>query len=118
MAWLPWSRKKPLTNFIFTTSRGATTLHDRETKQVEFVHAENMFAPTIYVYDGASGYRFSGGLNTAQGYGITGNKKVMVMREFVNAETNHLGVAAAQGPAALLPARRRQPVAICRRKRN
>ena len=41
----------------------ATTLHDRETKQVEFVHAENMFAPTIYVYDGASGYRFSGGLN-------------------------------------------------------
>src|SRR5450755_1539468 len=44
-----------------------TTLHDRETKQVEFVHAEKMFAPTIYVYDGATGYRFYG-LNYDQGY--------------------------------------------------
>ena len=75
----------------------ATTLHDRETKQVEFVHAENMFAPTIYVYDGASGYRFSGGLMTVQNYGTTGNTKITVMREFVNAETNHLGVALPKG---------------------
>jgi len=75
----------------------ATTLHDRETKQVEFVHAENIFAPTIYVYDGASGYRFSGGVNSDQGYGNAGNTKVMVMREFVNAETNHLGVALPKG---------------------
>jgi hypothetical protein len=75
----------------------ATTLHDRETKQVEFVHAENMFAPTIYVYDGASGFRFSGGLVSVQSYGTTGNTKVTVMREFVNAETNHLGVALPKG---------------------
>jgi len=75
----------------------ATTLHDRETKQVEFVHAESMFAPTLYVYDGASGYRFSGGLISAQNYGTTDNKKVTVMREFVNTETNHLGVALPKG---------------------
>ena len=75
----------------------ATTLHDRETKQVEFVHAENMFAPTLYVYEGASGYRFGGGLIQVQNYGITDNKKVTVMREFVNAETNHLGVALPKG---------------------
>jgi len=75
----------------------ATTLHDRETKQVEFVHAESMFAPTIYVYDGASGYRFSGGLVQVQNYGTTGNTKIAVMREFVNAETNHLGVALPKG---------------------
>jgi hypothetical protein len=75
----------------------ATTLHDRETKQVEFVHAEHVFAPTIYVYDGASGYRFSGVLNPGQGYGATGNTKVNVMREFVNAESNHLGVALPKG---------------------
>ena len=74
----------------------ATTLHDRETKQVESVHAEKILAPTIYVYDGASG-RFSGGLNTDQGYGATGNKKVQVMREFVNAESNHLGIALPKG---------------------
>jgi hypothetical protein len=74
-----------------------TTLHDRETKQVEFVHAEKMFAPTIYVYDGASDYRFYGGLNTQQGYGQSGNKKVLVQREFVNAETNQLGIALPAG---------------------
>jgi hypothetical protein len=73
-----------------------TTLHDRETKQVEFVHAEKMYAPTIYVYDGAEGFRFYG-LNYERGYGQTGNKKVSVMREFVNAETNHLGVALPAG---------------------
>jgi len=74
-----------------------TTLHDRETKQVEFVHAENVHAPVIYVYDGASDYHFYGGLNYDQGYGISGNKKVAVMREFVNAETNHLGIALPKG---------------------
>ena len=74
-----------------------TTLHDRETKQVEFVHAEKMFAPTIYVYDGSSDYRFYGGLNTEQGYGQSGNKKILVQREFVNAETNQLGIALPAG---------------------
>jgi hypothetical protein len=74
-----------------------TTLHDHETKQVEFVHAEKMFAPTIYVYDGASNYRFYGGLNTDQGYGESGNKKILVQREFKNAETNQLGIALPAG---------------------
>jgi hypothetical protein len=74
-----------------------TTLHDRETKQVEFVHAEQMVAPTIYVYDGASDFRFYGGLNYDQGYGASGNKKILVQREFVNDETNHLGVALPKG---------------------
>jgi hypothetical protein len=74
-----------------------TTLHDHETKQVEFVHAEQMFAPTIYVYDGASDYRFYGGLNYDQGWGQSGNKKVLVQREFVNAETNQLGIALPAG---------------------
>jgi hypothetical protein len=72
------------------------TLHDRETKQVEFVHAEKMFAPTIYVYDGAAGYQFYG-LNYDQGYGQSDNKKISVMREFKNAETNQLGIALPAG---------------------
>jgi hypothetical protein len=74
-----------------------TTLHDHETKQVEFVHAEKMYAPTIYVYDGAEGFRFYGGLNNAPSYGTSGNKKVTVMREFKNAETNQLGIALPAG---------------------
>jgi hypothetical protein len=73
-----------------------TTLHDHETKQVEFVHAEKMFAPTIYVYDGAEDFRFYG-LNMDQGYGQSDNKKVIVQREFKNAETNQLGIALPAG---------------------
>ena len=74
-----------------------TTLHDRETKQVEFVHAERLYAPTIYLYDGAADFRFYGGLNFDQNWGQSNNKKVIVQREFVNAETNHLGIALPAG---------------------
>lgn len=73
-----------------------TTLHDTETKQVEFVHAEKMYAPTIYVYDGAAGYQFYG-LNIDQNWGRTENKKILVQREFKNAETNQLGLALPAG---------------------
>jgi hypothetical protein len=73
-----------------------TTLHDRETKQVEFVHADKMYAPTIYVYDGAEGYHFYG-LNYDRGYGQSNNKKIIVQREFKNAETNQLGIALPAG---------------------
>jgi len=80
---------------LYSIARPAT-LHDRETKQVEFVHAENVRAPVIYVFDGASGWQFYG-LNWNQDYGTEGNKKVLVQREFVNAETNHLGIALPAG---------------------
>ena len=83
---------------LYTVAR-PTTLRDRETKQVEFVHAERVKAPVIYVYDGAQGLRFWGGLNYDRGYGSSsdGNKKVVIMREFVNAESNHLGMALPAG---------------------
>jgi hypothetical protein len=92
----PAVTEKAFDEFHLYSIARLTTLHDRETKQVEFVHAEKMFAPTIYVYDGAEGYRFYG-LNYDRGYGQTGNKKVTVMREFVNAETNQLGIALPAG---------------------
>jgi len=75
---------------LYSISR-ATTLHDHETKQVEFIHAEKVDAPTIYVYDGASAYRFYG-LNINQNWGVADNKKVLVQREFVNSKINHLGI--------------------------
>jgi hypothetical protein len=75
-----------------------TTLHDRETKQVEFAHAEKMYAPTIYVYDGAGDYRFYGSVVQDQYYGTQNNsKKILVQREFVNDETNQLGIALPAG---------------------
>ena len=92
----PAVSEKAFDEFHLYSIARATTLHDRETKQVEFVHAEKMYAPTIYVYDGAEGYRFYG-LNYDRGYGQSDNKKITVMREFVNDETNHLGIALPAG---------------------
>ncbi|HLX94593.1 MAG TPA: DUF4139 domain-containing protein [Verrucomicrobiae bacterium] len=93
----PAVTEKAFDEFHLYSIARPTTLRDRETKQVEFVHAEKVVAPTIYVYDGAPSYRFYGGLNYEQGYGAEGNEKVQVMREFVNAETNHLGIALPAG---------------------
>lgn len=90
--------EKSFDEFHLYTLARQTTLRDRETKQVEFVRAESVKAPSIYVYDGAdAGYRFYGGRNNDPGYGTQSNKKVWVMREFVNSDTNRLGVALPKG---------------------
>jgi hypothetical protein len=94
----PAVTEKAFDEFHLYSLARSTTLLDRETKQVEFVRADGVKASTIYVYDGAeSGYRFYGGLNNDRGYGTQCNKKVRVMREFVNAETNHLGMPLPKG---------------------
>ncbi len=92
----PAVTEKAFDEFHLYSIARATTLHNRETKQVEFAHAEKMYAPTIYVYDGALGYRFYG-LNVERGYGQSDNKKIIVQREFKNAETNQLGIALPAG---------------------
>jgi hypothetical protein len=96
MAEEPAVTEKAFDEFHLYSVARPTTLHDHETKQVEFVHAEKMLAPTIYVYDGATGYQFYG-LNYDRGYGQSDNKKVIVQREFKNAETNQLGIALPRG---------------------
>ncbi len=93
----PVVSEKSFDEFHLYTLARPTTLRDRETKQVEFVRATGVKAPVIYVYDGAQGFAFYGGLNNDRNYGSQGNKKVTVMREFVNADTNHLGVALPKG---------------------
>lgn len=94
----PVVTEKSFDEFHLYTLARQTTLRDRETKQVEFIRAESVKAPSLYVYDGvATGYRFLGGLNQDQNYGTESNKKVWVMREFMNAETNRLGVALPKG---------------------
>ena len=93
MAAEPAVTEKAFDEFHIYTIARPTTLRDRETKQVEFVNATGVKAPVIYQYDGADpGFRFYGGLNQDQGFGTQGNTKVAVLREFVNAETNHLGI--------------------------
>jgi len=85
---------------LYTLER-PTTLRDRETKQIEFVHAEGIQSRTVYIYDGADLSQYQGWDNNTilrnPGYGTQSNKKIRVMREFVNSEANHLGMALPKG---------------------
>jgi len=87
---------------LYTLSRPAT-LHDRETKQVEFLRAEGVQARRLYVYDGAkidlSRYRGRApdSLRNERDYATQSNPKVWVMREFKNSKENHLGIPLPKG---------------------
>jgi hypothetical protein len=87
---------------LYTLQRPAT-LHDRETKQVEFVRAAGVKSKIVYIYDGAKidanqyrGWRMENIRNDAN-YGTLSNPKVWVMREFVNSDANHLGMPLPRG---------------------
>jgi len=87
--------EKAFDEFHLYSIARATTLRDRETKQVEFTRASQIASQRIYVYDGA----FLGGWQPGMtfgsgdpGYGNQANKKVAVYREFKNSEKNHLGM--------------------------
>lgn len=87
---------------LYTLER-PTTLRDRETKQVEFIHASGVAAKQIYVYDGAEiDYnRYNGwnweNIRNDHSYGTESNPKIWVMREFANSEANHLGIPLPKG---------------------
>ena len=82
---------------LYTIGRPAT-LRDHETKQVEFVRAQGVSAPRIFVYDGATpGYGSYRMMRGSGDYGIPTNKKVWVLREFKNSEQNKLGVPLPKG---------------------
>jgi hypothetical protein len=73
----------------------ATTLRDGETKQVEFVRAENVPTKKLYVYDGANlpyNWRYYGGVNNNQNYGQNAKPDIAIYRELENREENGLGV--------------------------
>jgi hypothetical protein len=74
----------------------ATTLHDHETKQVEFVHAEKC-SPRPFTFMTAQRLSIFRRLELRPGLRPSDNKKVIVQREFKNAETNQLGVALPAG---------------------
>ena len=77
-----------------------TTLHDRETKQVEFLRASGIQSKRLYIYDGVVFDRNFNGyqdLRNFQQYGTQSNPHVWVMREFANTAANHLGMPLPQG---------------------
>jgi hypothetical protein len=87
---------------LYTLAR-STTLHDRETKQVEFIRAANVSTTQIYVYDGLKldPNRYNGwnweNIRNDFSYGTESNPKIWVMREFNNSEPNHLGMPLPKG---------------------
>jgi hypothetical protein len=80
-----------------------TTLHDRETKQVEFVRANSVATKQVYIYDGlrVDPNRYNGWniemIRSNSEYGTESNPKIWVMREFANSDANHLGMPLPKG---------------------
>jgi hypothetical protein len=74
--------EKAFDEFHLYTLPRPVTLHDRETKQVEFMRATGIKAPVVFVYDAER--------NTT---------KVAVMREFKNSSDNGLGLPLPKGRA-------------------
>ncbi len=79
------------------------TLHDDETKQIEFARAEAVKSQRIFIYDGAElhlGKYDSWDRERIRGnsdYGTLTNPKVWIIREIKNSEVNHLGLPLPRG---------------------
>lgn len=100
---LPAVSEKAFDEYHLYTLEHSTTLRDRETKQVEFVHASGVTTKQLYIYDGVKidPNRYNGwnweNIRNDHSYGTESNPKVWVMREFVNSEANHLGMPLPKG---------------------
>jgi hypothetical protein len=97
----PVVKEKAFDEYHLYTVQRPVTLHDHETKQVEFIHVMNVKAPKVYVYDGA---RFNGEIwggddsgdnspDTDNDYGVSESAtKVAVYRDIKNSTANSLGI--------------------------
>jgi hypothetical protein len=86
---------------LYTLARPAT-LHDRETKQVEFVRASGIQSQTVYLYDGFKAdpsYRNwpMESIRAQENFGLISNPKIWVMQEFKNSKDNNLGMPLPKG---------------------
>jgi hypothetical protein len=96
----PQVTEKTFEDYHLYTLPQPTTLHDRETKQVEFLRANNIQSKRLYIYDGMQLDRNYAGyqdLRNVQQYGTQSNPHVWVMREFANSDANHLGIPLPKG---------------------
>jgi hypothetical protein len=101
-AGAPFVTQKAFEDFHLYSLARATTLHDGETKQVEFIHATGVKSEKVYVYDGALIDRNQIQYNpdyvrSNSEFGAQSNTKVAIMREFKNSEDNHLGMPLPKG---------------------
>jgi hypothetical protein len=76
-------------------------LHDGEIKQVQFLDASGVVLTRTYLYDGAASNLQpirSGRANQDQEYGLdASNTKVIILQEFKNTLSNHLGIPLPSG---------------------
>ncbi len=90
--------EKTFDEFHLYTLERPTTLHDQETKQVEFVRASNVPTKRIYLYDGWAREGWYGqSVGGDPNYGTKSNPKVWIMQEFKNSKQNNLGIALPKG---------------------
>ncbi len=94
--------EKTFDEYHLYTLEHATTLHDRETKQVEMVRAAGIQSKPVYVYDGfkiEQNYQNwpIESIRQQESYGTLSNPKVWVMQEFKNSAENHLGMPLPKG---------------------
>jgi hypothetical protein len=99
----PQVSEKAFDEYHLYTLERSTTLRDRETKQVEFIHAAGVATKQVYIYDGVKidSNRYNGwnweNIRNDHSYGTESNLKIWVMREFVNSQANHLGMPLPKG---------------------
>jgi hypothetical protein len=98
----PAVTEKAFEEYHLYTLTNPTTLRDRQTKQVEFVRASGIKSQKLYVYDGVKiDRRYRGwdseSIRHNRDYGTQCNKKVWVMREFMNTKDNNLGIPLPRG---------------------
>jgi len=94
--------EKTFDEYHLYTLEHSTTLHDRETKQVEMIRAAGIQSRPVYVYDGfkldQTYQNWSlENIRQQESYGTLSNPKVWVMQEFKNSAENHLGMPLPKG---------------------
>jgi hypothetical protein len=101
----PGVTQKAFDDFHLYDLNRTVTLHDGETKQVQFIDAANVSLRRSYLYDGLAEQMqpiYAGNVNQAQGYGLgSENSKVLVVEEIKNSEANHLGMPLPAGRVRL-----------------
>jgi hypothetical protein len=98
----PQVSEKAFDEYHLYTLERPTTLHDGETKQIEFVRAAGVKSKTIYVYDGwkidPNYHNWSmEAIRNQEAFGTQSDPKVWVMQEFKNSSENHLGMPLPKG---------------------
>ena len=103
MANPPAVTEKAFDEYHLYSLERATTLRDRETKQVEFIRASGIKSEVIYLYDGLliDWNQWRGNnpsyMRSNEGFGAESTTKVSVMREFKNSKENGLGLPLPKG---------------------